>query len=136
MKILINLGEIPSIRQSSRLLALVVRPILEATVQIDQAILQNYKIPPLYQSGVRYREEPRGQGFEDFAIIPQILARGFGDCDDLSPWRVAELRHQGEKAKIRITWKRQPDGQKLFHVQVRRGDGTIEDPSRILGMGV
>ncbi len=55
-------------------------------------------------------------------------------CDDLAPWRCAELRHQGERARIRIQWKRFPNG-KLFHIVVRRENGEIEDPSAILGMG-
>lgn len=135
MKILISLGEIPSIRQNSRLLALIVRPFLEAVVSADQVILATNHVPPLYESGVRYKEEPRGQGYEDFAVIPDIIARGWGDCDDLAPWRVAELRQKGEKAKIRIKWNRQPNGLRLYHVQVRRANGQIEDPSRILGMG-
>ena len=57
------------------------------------------------------------------------------NCDDLSPWRVAELREHGEPAKIRIQWKKHPEtGQKLFHIVVRRADGSIEDPSLLLGM--
>lgn len=57
------------------------------------------------------------------------------NCDDLAPWRCAELRRSGEKAKIRLTWRQPvPGGRKEFHVQVRREDGRIEDPSLILGM--
>ncbi len=80
MDILISLGEIPSIRQRSRLLGLTVRPILEAAVSANQVILMTHRVPPLYQSGVRYREEPRGQGYEEFALIPTVLARKWGDC--------------------------------------------------------
>ena len=29
-----------------------------------------------------------------------VLSRGWGDCDDLAPWRVAELQEAGEKATI------------------------------------
>lgn len=62
------------------------------------------------------------------------------NCDDLSPWRCAELIAIGEPATIRIQWKRRtlPNGKKsrkLFHIVVRRGDRvTIEDPSALLGM--
>ncbi len=98
---------------------------------------QGHAVPLLYESGVRYREEPwnaKGARVEEFADIPTVLARKWGDCDDLAPWRVAELRAMGEPAKIRITWKTLPSG-RLFHVVVRRADGSVEDPSRILGMG-
>ena len=101
---------------------------------VNQLFLKTHRVPPLYESGVRYQNEPRSFPCEEFASIPAVMARGWGDCDDLAPWRVAELREQGERAKIRIQWKRQPSGTKLFHVVVRRGDGSIEDPSRILGM--
>lgn len=140
MNILISLGEIPSIRQRARLLGLVVRPMLEAAVQANQVILSTHHVPPLYESGVRYREEPRGQGYEEFALIPVVFARKWGDCDDLAPWRVAELRQKGEKAKVRITFRRQSSGFQLYHVLVRRAPsagyprGQIEDPSRVLGM--
>ena len=98
---------------------------------------QGRTVPLLYSSGVRYREEPwnaRGARIEEFADIPTVYARKWGDCDDLAPIRVAELRAMGEPAKIRISWKTLPSG-RLFHVTVRRGDGSIEDPSKILGMG-
>lgn len=64
-------------------------------------------------------------------------------CDDLAPWRVAELREAGENATIRLSWKRRPNGSRLYHVTVRRGDGivqpdgfvgSIECPSALLGM--
>jgi hypothetical protein len=122
----------------SRMLATAIKPLLDATVQINRQYLRDFpQTPSLYTSGVRYRQEPKSltrRGIEDFAIIPRILQRGFGDCDDLVPYRVSELieRH-GEPARIRIIWKRTPRG-KLYHIQVRRADGKVEDPSRILGM--
>ena len=90
--------------------------------------------PALYASGVRYRSEPRPpQGLrrvERFALIPGVLRAGWGDCEDLAAWRVAKLRLRGVRA---VPWIIQPRP-KLFHVQVRYPDGTIEDPSRRLGM--
>lgn len=132
------------------MLGSVIKPILEAMVKVDQLYLATHRVPPLYQSGVVYQDEP-WKGFEDFAPVPTILKRGWGDCDDLSPWRVAEYRNAGKKASIRIQWKKHRNG-KLFHVLLRRPfvtsefdpsymwiprDGTntmIEDPSRRLGM--
>ena len=136
MKILINLsrGKTSGWLHRSRTLGVAIKAILDAQVKIDQMYLRLHKCPPLYKSGVRYREEP-DNGVEEFACVPIILHRGWGDCDDLAPWRCAELREAGEKAKIRIQWKRQGSGRKLFHIVVRRADGKIEDPSLILGMG-
>lgn len=133
MEVRINLGETSSgWLKKSRTLGLAIRPVLESLVMIDLLFLRTHHVPPLYKSGVRYQPEPKGTS-EEFASIPAILARGWGDCDDLAPWRVAELRQYGERAKIRIIWHRYPNG-KMYHIVVRRGDGRIEDPSRLLGM--
>lgn len=130
--------------QESRLLASNIKLLLDAQVLINRAYLAMHPgTPPLYRAGVRYEEEPgyrfRGAPAEEFAAIPVVLARGFGDCDDLAPWRCAELQSAGEPATIRIQWKarRRPDGTagpKLYHVLVRRADRSIEDPSAKLGM--
>jgi hypothetical protein len=137
MKILVNLsrGKTSGWLHRSRILGVAIKAILDAQVKIDQLYLRLHKCPPLYKSGVRYREEDPSKGFEEFACIPIVITRGWGDCDDLAPWRCAELREAGEKAKIRIQWKKQGNGQKLFHIVVRRENGNIEDPSLILGMG-
>jgi hypothetical protein len=137
MQILLNLspGKPSGWLRRSRLFGTAIKAILETQVKLNMLYLQRHNVPPLYKSGVRYRAEPENFPCEEFALIPSILKRGWGDCDDLAPWRVAELRMQGEKAKIRIQWKAsKKTGQKLFHIVVRRGDGWIEDPSRLLGM--
>lgn len=112
-----------------------IKPLLDATLKIDRLYLATHpRTPSIYSAGVVYRNEDPRQGYEDFAIIPAIIARGWGDCDDLAPWRCAELQEAGENAKIRIQWKRLPVKGKLFHIVVRRENGQIEDPSRRLGM--
>lgn len=132
--------------RQSRTFGTVIKNLLDAQVLNNLVYLaQHRRVPPLYASGVRYQNEPAGQTFnglpvEEFALIPVVLKRKAGDCDDLAPWRVSELRAKGENAKIRIQWraKRNLDGsigRKFFHIVVRRGDGSIEDPSAILGMG-
>jgi len=95
-------------------------------------------IPPLYKSGVRWRRDPacplrapRGS-CEPFRSPTEVLALGYGDCDDLVPWRTAEL--------LRAGWPKargfaRPSPGIGYHVLVDRGDGTTEDPSRKLGMG-
>lgn len=132
MDVIVSLGDVPLLKRS-RFLGLFIKPILDALVGINRLYIRAHHVPPLYRSGVRYLQEPEDGRPEEFAAIPKVLARGWGDCDDLAPWRVAELQEAGEKAKIRITWRRGRRG-KTFHVVVRRGDGRIEDPSRLLGM--
>lgn len=131
--------------RKSRVFGTAIKALLDAQVRNNLLYLSLHRgVPTLYASGVRYKNEPTGQLFnglpaEEFALIPVVLARKWGDCDDLAPYRVAELIHGGERAKIRVQWRarRNPDGtqgRKYFHIVVRRGDGTIEDPSALLGM--
>lgn len=155
MRIEVNLGEGNSNwLMPSRSLGGAIKPILEALTTVDLVYLSTHHVPLLYQSGVRYQEEPRqrmpkgDRPNEEFASVPVVYGRGWGDCDDLAPWRCAELRKLGFNAKIRVQWKKFPNG-KLFHIVVRRDNnvpdfnprymtrtpqGVIEDPSRALGM--
>jgi len=135
--------------KSPRALGLAVRSILQGAAQVNLGILEINRlrhkrsggrvplIPSLYLSGVRYQEEPKGWALEHFDTIPVILTRTWGDCDDLAPWRVAELRFTKEDpgANVAVKWKQLTESKKLYHVVVRRSNGQIEDPSRVLGMG-
>lgn len=118
---------------------------------------QGRPIPPLYASGVRYKEDPPGE--ENWKDCYAVLKDGHGDCDRLAAWRTAELRVAGIPAepvlkwqwiprdvflqmqktpKDRREWARKLGNQKgvwMVHCLVRFPDGEIEDPSKILGMG-
>lgn len=64
---------------------------LEATVRANQEELKAHPhIPLLYESGVRYQQEPKGR--EDWADIPTVMKQRWGDCEDLAAWLCAELR--------------------------------------------
>jgi len=82
--------------------------------------------PPLYESGIVYRREaPQHENWQN-AIA--LLRTRQGDCEDLAGYRASELRMAGEPAMVEII----PTRRHSYHAIVRRGDGTIEDPSRIL----
>ena len=67
------------------------RTLLMALMYVDIAWLKaNPQAPLLYESGVRYEEEPPGQ--EDWQDVPTCLRMKVGDCEDLACWRAAELR--------------------------------------------
>lgn len=93
---------------------------------------QHPSTPALAASGVRYRRETPWER-EQFLSIPAVLDRGYGDCDDLACWRVAELHASGVDPHAR------PElvaiSPRVLHIVVRRGNGYVEDPSRQLGMG-
>lgn len=86
--------------------------------------------PGLYESGVFYRPE---KATEDWLTVPDVLERGHGDCEDLAAWRAAELRVSGEDPMARAVAYR--SGPRLWHAVVERANGTVEDPSLVLGMG-
>lgn len=83
---------------------------------------------PLYRSGVRYRREAVGS--ESWQLPSETASLRGGDCEDLACWRAAELQIAGERARVLVKQVRP----RLFHVVVVRANGTIEDPSKKLGM--
>lgn len=85
--------------------------------------------PSLYAAGVRYEREPKGR--EDWRTLPDLLKRKRGDCEDLAAARAAELRQAGDPGAHAFARKVRPG---LWHIRVRHGDGTTEDPSIVLGM--
>lgn len=90
---------------------------------------RRWRLPPLYQSGVRFAYEPQhGTGLEMFDLPPVVYQRGTGDCDDLVIWRICELVASGERATCRAYYR----GPSL-HVAVRRQDQSVEDPAIMLG---
>jgi len=107
---------------------------LMALVAIDKDYLRKFPNTPLiYESGVRYVEEPPGQ--DDWQDIPTTLDAGNGDCEDLACWRCAELQVRfGIHAMPFYHWREGTDGSLTFHIQVQYPNGKIEDPSCILGM--
>jgi hypothetical protein len=111
----------------------ILKHLLEVIVAANMEYLRcNPHTPSVYRAGVSYCREPRGT--EYFQSIPSIMLTGCADCEDLSAWRVAELRFHGEPAKFAIYKREKKSGFLLYHIQVRRADGRIEDPSKALGM--
>ena len=108
--------------------------LLEALTSVNVAWLREHLASPrLYESGVRYEEEPPGR--DEWQDIPETLARRVGDCEDLGCWRLAELRvRTREQATPFIKRSVVAPARTVYHVAVRRADGRLEDPSRTLGM--
>lgn len=97
-----------------------------------QMVANPGKLPPLYSGRIRYLREPPRR--EDWQAALETFARGYGDCEDLVAYRLAELRAQGIDAQPRIT----AVNPALRHVTlVYPGPNGLvhEDPSRLLGMG-
>lgn len=118
--------------------------------RLAKGLEPEFVIPPLYASGVRYKEDDPGH--EDWSDAIETNRKRVGDCKKLVAWRVGECRAQGIDCEPVIKWQWIPkkialqlgypgwlvkgDGIWMVHCQVRFfSDGRIEDPSKILGMG-
>ncbi|UJR87308.1 MULTISPECIES: hypothetical protein [Sandaracinus] len=120
------------------------RAMLMALSAINTLYLREYpQTPSLYESGVVYRAEPLPQ--ERWQALPSLIEQGFGDCEDLSCGRVGDLVvREGIQARpdfrfTRFNEQGHVDDRgrfSLYHIVVRRPDGSIEDPSALLGMGM
>jgi hypothetical protein len=107
---------------------------LEATTRLNESLLQENAIPTFERAlkqGIKWQPEPPGD--ENFDHGGTVFKRGWGDCDDLAPYHAASLRNSGEDPAATAIVKR--TGPKLWHAVVRRGDGSIDDPSKRAGMG-
>ncbi len=135
MKIVVDID--PNVVRDPRVVALIARGYLSGLVAYNRYLIRRGLMPGLYdtfrEGKIRFRAEPWAGRFEEFADALTCLRRGWGDCDDLVPWRVAELQEQGIKASIKIYW-RERQGKTLFHVECRLPNGAVEDVSAYLGM--
>lgn len=131
-----------------RVVAHIARGFLRGVVAQNRVLLREARAsgkpyPELYRSGVVFGREPKpkdGQPrIQQMVDLRTVLQRGWGDCKHLCAWRVAEL-NEGEDpaADLKIYWRTKTVRGRvrpfIFHAEVRRGDGSVEDPSRYLGM--
>ena len=112
----------------------VIIALTEALAQCDYEYLRvKPNTPSLYRSGVRYKHSCYPLIECRWVDIPRAREVN-GDCKDLAAWRVAELRIAGElDCRPRVEVRNYP-GHIIYHVVVQRADGTVEDPSKLLGM--
>jgi hypothetical protein len=114
---------------------------------------RGHRIPSVYEAGIRFKRnearararelwfrergnvglrwvpEPRGR--EWWQTWVDNLKEGEGDCEDLASHQVAWYIVEAE---IPCYADVIPTGPKTYHAIVRWPDGTIEDPSLVLGM--
>jgi transglutaminase-like putative cysteine protease len=92
---------------------------------------KNQAIDILDLPNVVYRKEPFGQN--EFLNVKDIIARGYGDCEDLAAALVAYFMYIGYEARPAL----KKVGYRAYHVLVDVNyDGKWErlDPSKIKGM--
>ncbi len=117
----------------------IMRVMLETLIELNIINLIDFPhIPDLYEAAglisgepIYYRRKvPRGQMDDDWDDNIVVLTNGYADCEDVTAYRVAELRHKYRiNARPHLTRKDYPDGGWLYHIRVELPDGTLEDPS-------
>ena len=106
--------------------------LLQALTAINYWARQAWPFPRLYDSGIRYVQEPIG--LEIWASTPALFARGVGDCEDLACDLAAQYQLEGIAAWPALELQERTTMGDFWHVVVEHADGTIEDPSTALGM--
>lgn len=103
-----------------------------ALVQMQEAAREGRPLPSLYSSGVRLRYRRERAGKEDWLGPVDVLRLMHGDCEDLVAYWVGEQWYHGNLAWQPHCYAPRPG---LVHCVARSASGTIEDPSKRLGMG-
>lgn len=88
--------------------------------------IARHRLPSVYASGVRYDMDIG----EVWRTPVSVARRRRGDCEDLTVWRVGELWLSGVDPLAAVGLVPTRRG---YHALVVRGDGTLEDPSAVLG---
>jgi hypothetical protein len=136
--------------EDQEVVAIQTRYFLEGVTSVNRWLMRkrHLRIPPLYESGVRFRLEPWADDVQFFANVLEVIEQGWGDCKMLCAWRCAELREQRphETFGFKLYW-REVDADPLhaalgrkrikydvYHVQIRLPgeDEPVEDVSRFL----
>lgn len=108
---------------------------LESVAVSQVPLIEQGKVPDIRDAikagKVKWKPEPPGD--EHFDDAKTVLARGWGDCDDLAPWLAASLRASGELPDA-YPYVYQ-SGPKRWHAVVDDGHGNRLDPSKWAGMG-
>lgn len=111
--------------------ALAYEAAVEGLTSLDEQILRvEPRLPSVYDAGLRYQKEPS----DVWRHTADLMARGNGDCEDLAAARAAELRVSGVDPGAFVHVYQ--SGPQRYHAVVGRSDGSVEDPSWILGMKV
>ena len=103
--------------------------------------LVRHPLKPFYSYGIRYRPEPKESLAEEWVDPYVVCERGFGDCDDMVIWRLAEIFNEsgykagGNVQRIGLSawpcvyWQEDTGN---YHVLIRHLDGRREDPAKLM----
>lgn len=113
--------------------AIALECLMDCLISLNIAHLSYHRELPLYQSGIRYGRT------KEWDPIPEMYARGYGDCKSLSAALIAEYRLRAISARPSFRFLPVKDRFGVltdfkYHILVQT-DGGFEDPSKDFGMG-
>lgn len=100
---------------------------LKDMVKRNIRIIKNDNLPSIYDAGIEYKQENRGE--ENWRTADQVFSDGYGDCEDLAAYRAAELQLAGIDAQPEIIPIKITNSRRSYHARVRLPDGSVDDPS-------
>lgn len=116
----------------------------------NQLVMETHDMPSLYDSGVRYRVDPRSAAEQLVLDCIEVLSAGEADCKSLAVYQLGYYRAHAATPELAegygliVGWKdfsRDPLGVglvpvdgvcRVFHVELTLPDGTREDPSSLV----
>ena len=114
----------------------VTKPVLDAMLEgvtrLNEQLIRSGAVPPYDEAkhGIRWKPEPPGAEHFDHAAM--LVDRGWGDCDDIAPYKTATDRVLGKDRGARAEVRK--SGPKRWHVEEIHSDGSKEDPCIECGM--
>jgi len=111
----------------------VLDPMLESVVRTNMRQIASGMVPTWEEAlarGIKWRPEPPGD--EHFDPASTVIVRGWGDCDDLGPYKTASDRVTGKDPGAVSRVLELAPGH--FHAVEQHSDGSWSDPSEQAGM--
>jgi hypothetical protein len=111
-----------------------IEAMLEGLVGANLVSMRGGSVPSVYGGTIRYLPEAveGARRLEEWRTASEVARIGAGDCEDLAAYAAAQYRHSGRDPGARAVIRQVRPG--LMHALVLRSNGSLEDPSKRLGM--
>lgn len=117
MRVTLNLPNDPEVIEAA----------LTGLVAVNVVLIEKYGLPSLFETGARYVRE---RGSEIWQPASEVVRKRRADCEDLAAYAAADDILSGIPSRVRTL----RGGRRMLHAVVERPDGSILDPSAMLGM--
>lgn len=119
-------------------LSVSIRDVILTYARIWARELKRRPLKPFYEYNIRYKPEPTNAKAEEWVDPYTVVKRGFGDCDDLVIFRLAQILIDSgydldDLYAILPAWPKVAEeiGTGRYHVFIGFPDGSSEDPAKV-----